>query len=1416
MHSIERKIDDEATSTAELVNRPFRLRTYQSEMVEESLQSNIIVVMDTGSGKTHIAIDRTRVELETCQPDKIVWFLAPTVTLCEQQYAVFKSYLPGHGTQLLSGKDEIDHWTEQSVWDAVLHNVRIVLSTHQVLLDALTHGFVKMSKLALLIFDEAHHCTGNHPARRIMSEFYKPCKGYGCNSLPRILGLSASPVMKARANAQELQHIENNLQATATTPRIHREDLVRYVHQPQLIQVTYQPGPLGSACSHLFLALEDAYTNYNLMKDPYVITLLKREQNSQDILHLQNILMSRKTYCNEQLRTLVSKAKAMADELGSSAMEWYLHQCMAQFTKMFRASGQQLFDFSVDEKQHLLTILQQLPFSSFTLNPPMSLESVSRKVSLLVDLLVSEASHNPNFTGLVFVEQRVWVAALLEILSVHPRTKDLFQVGSFIGTSQSSKRKANVATLPEPKNQQNTLEDFRGGTTNLILATSVLEEGIDVSSCHLVVCFEQPKNLKSFIQRRGRARKQESKYFIFAPHTGAIQPTEVWQLREAEMRAAYENDMRRVEEAKKLEQQREDGERYFEVPSTGALLTLDNALQHLNHFCASLGLGAFVDSRPQFEFTEIHFGQFTSKVVLPISVDSTVRYARSLESWRTERMARKDAAFQAYKALHLAGLVNDNLLPPRYKVQEQAEFQMLDYRPSTLLALPTFDPWPLIAQHQQDSPHSWCCTLLVVENDGEEPMPMVFLTPVAMPEPPEILLYWNETKQYVVKITKLPGRTLTDQQIDEMRSITGNILQSGLNVGSSSRDFLWLLAPYEIRGQVLDHGALSDWRASTDGNQSALEFIKRRQCNPTDWGLVIQQGHKFILKAVRMLPPASSSSLEVTHLQVVRFPKRRDFLHPVPDNQNENEAYTRTESLDLSECMVNNLPASYSSFAVLFPSILHRFEVYMIAEKLRTTLLKPVSFGSLHLPVLVTALTSSATGEKDNYERLEFLGDAILKFICTVHLMADNPTWPESYLTGTKSKIVSNAFLARAALKSGLDQYIITKHFTGAKWRAKYVSQVLADQNPMQKEERSSKLVADVVESLIGASYLIGGLPKAFTCIQTLLPLNVIPITEANKTLYGATPNQHTIPNLAIVEKLSGHTFTKKTLLLDALTHASYVGPNVNSSYQRLEFLGDAVLDYIVTTRLFRSKLSHHAMHLVRAATVTGAFLAYSMFETTVAEEIINKSTLQPEAHHRALWQFLRFGDHQLVAARDAALKQHNDIRRHLAAALQHEARFPWHLLALIDSPKFMSDIVESVIGAIYVDSQGDISACEGFVHRLGILDRIDRILRDDVDVMHPKVQLGILAVEKDVEYIRITDKQDGHVSTNKLYRCQVKVGGKSVGGVVEGLKRWSVETIAAWKAVGILEREKDVVMGEIGEDVFFDAEEDGGVMIEA
>lgn len=109
--------------------------------------------------------------------------------------------------RMLTGDDEVDNWSTQDVWDMALQGVKVVFSTHAVLADALTHGFISLQRLALLVFDEganyisrflheadnilAHHCMKSHPGNRIMRDFYHQAKREN-TYLPSILGLTAS------------------------------------------------------------------------------------------------------------------------------------------------------------------------------------------------------------------------------------------------------------------------------------------------------------------------------------------------------------------------------------------------------------------------------------------------------------------------------------------------------------------------------------------------------------------------------------------------------------------------------------------------------------------------------------------------------------------------------------------------------------------------------------------------------------------------------------------------------------------------------------------------------------------------------------------------------------------------------------------------------------------------------------------------------------------------------------------------------------------------------------------------------------------------------------------------------------------------------------------------------------------------
>jgi ERCC4-related helicase len=86
--------------------------------------------------------------------------MAPTVALCLQQYKVISQHIPAAKSRTLTGLDKVELWTEQPTWDAVLQDVQVVISTHAVLVDAMTHGFVRISQLGLIIFDEGRLVLG--------------------------------------------------------------------------------------------------------------------------------------------------------------------------------------------------------------------------------------------------------------------------------------------------------------------------------------------------------------------------------------------------------------------------------------------------------------------------------------------------------------------------------------------------------------------------------------------------------------------------------------------------------------------------------------------------------------------------------------------------------------------------------------------------------------------------------------------------------------------------------------------------------------------------------------------------------------------------------------------------------------------------------------------------------------------------------------------------------------------------------------------------------------------------------------------------------------------------------------------------------------------------------------------------------
>jgi dsRNA-specific ribonuclease len=343
--------------------------------------------------------------------------------------------------------------------------------------------------------------------------------------------------------------------------------------------------------------------------------------------------------------------------------------------------------------------------------------------------------------------------------------------------------------------------------------------------------------------------------------------------------------------------------------------------------------------------------------------------------------------------------------------------------------------------------------------------------------------------------------------------------------------------------------------------------------------------------------------------------------------------------------------------------------------------------------------------------------------------------------------------------------------------------------------DRSTKTLADVVEALTGASYIDQGLAGALSCIRIFLPEEQwLSHPDCLSNLLSQSPSlSSTPPLLSTVETLICYEFANPGLLSEALTHSSF-SSNDALSYERLEFLGDAILDQLLIPTIFSAAdpaLKNHEMHRMRQALAMAHILGIcclelslpvSRLEPTVSET--GEVGLEESPHLYHLHSFLRCGV-SVQKQRQVVLERYSSLRTSILDRLDTSHEYPWpDLLRLsLHKCKWLSDILESVLGAIYIDSRGNLSACAAFVSKLGLFKLLDRFLDEGVQVGFSKERLGLMANEKCVEYIASCDKEGE-------WRCKVFVGKREIVEADGCVSREEAEVRGAATADRVLQEE--------------------------
>ena len=271
----------------------------------------------------------------------------------------------------------------------------------------------------------------------------------------------------------------------------------------------------------------------------------------------------------DQLKRFCAKASHVHQELGSWASEYYIHESTRRFRNAVTSRKYTPFHRGERENDFILDKLQELYTDSHSEDAPhfSGIMAISEKVEQLIQFLIGH--DEAQRYSIVFVEQRATVAVLNELLSTHPLTRAIVKRSTFVGTSANSSRKTAVGEWLDSSQQKDTLIEFRRQESNLIIATSVLEEGIDVSACNTVICFNKPANLKSFIQRRGRARKKESIFVLMLSSGDESVGPNKWEALEREMTETYQQDAAARQNAQRLEDIEEFSDIRFKIESTG-------------------------------------------------------------------------------------------------------------------------------------------------------------------------------------------------------------------------------------------------------------------------------------------------------------------------------------------------------------------------------------------------------------------------------------------------------------------------------------------------------------------------------------------------------------------------------------------------------------------------------------------------------------------------------------------------------------------------------------------------------------------------------------------------------------------------------------------------------------------------------
>jgi ERCC4-related helicase len=491
--------------------KKFQPRKYQESIFQTAKDNNTLAVLPTGVGKTGIALLLILDRLNKF-PSKII-FCSPTKPLCSQHVETLKEHTDIPEVHLYTGTTPAKKRKE------IFDSADVIVATPQTIQSDLKNKRISLQNVSLLIIDEAHRTVKNY-SYNIISTIYLEQSEF-----PRILALTASP----GGDKKKIDEIRDNLAIESVEIRTEDDEEVSpYLQKRNISWIKVQ---LPKELINIQKCLQKVQKERLFELKKYHITKPLHLVNRRDLIdylaHFRG-LINQKNPMGFQGISLVSQLLKLSHALESletqtlSSLKTFLNKIQIEKTKAAIVLKNH------PEIKKSLVLIEKI---EDTVEHP--------KLERLKSIVESQLDENPESKIIIFANFRNTASVITKVLKKIKNAKVTKLIGQKDGLSQ--------------KQQIKLIEDFEDNIYNIIVSTSIGEEGLSINSLDLAIFYESVSSSIRRIQRSGRVGRVKPGKIIFLITENTRDEAFYWKsLKEEQKMKNILKNMQKKEEQKTL------------------------------------------------------------------------------------------------------------------------------------------------------------------------------------------------------------------------------------------------------------------------------------------------------------------------------------------------------------------------------------------------------------------------------------------------------------------------------------------------------------------------------------------------------------------------------------------------------------------------------------------------------------------------------------------------------------------------------------------------------------------------------------------------------------------------------------------------------------------------------------------------